>query len=138
MANVSSLFSSAVNVAVVQIVNADASGLKTVFTAGANGSKVTGLFAASDDSSARIVEIGITRSGTFYALGAITVAITAGTDGSTAAVNMLDVTKIPGLPIDNDSQRYIFLKSGDTLQAKSLSTVTSAKTIHLVATGVDF
>lgn len=121
-----------------QIVPADTSTLKTLVTAGASGSKVTSIMAASDDSSARIVAYGITRGGTFYQIGAVSVAITSGTDGATAATNLLSVSQVAGLPIDADGQRYLLLQSGDTLQVKTTTTVTSAKTVHLVATYGDF
>lgn len=117
----------------VQIANADASGLKTVATGATLGSKVVALFAASDDTTARDVTFGVTKSGTFYPLGTKTVPITAGTVAGTPAVNLFDPSIVPGLPVDNDGQPYLFLETGDTLQAKSLTTVTSAKLISLTA-----
>jgi hypothetical protein len=44
----------------------------------------------------------------------------------------------PGLPVDNDGNPFILLVSGDTLQAKSLTTVTSGKLISLTAIYGDF
>jgi hypothetical protein len=117
----------------VQIANGDASGLKTVVTGAAAGSKVVALIAASDDTSARDVTFGVTKSATFYPLASKTIPITAGTIAATPPVNLLDPSIIPGLPVDNDGQPYIFLETGDTLQAKSLTTVTSGKLISLTA-----
>jgi len=125
-------------IGVVQIVNADASNQKTVITAGASGSKVTSLIAASDDTSSRVVQISVTRSSTAYVLGSVSIPAASGTDGSTASVNLLGTTLLPGLPVDNDGQQYIFLQNGDTLTAKALSTVTSGKTIHLTSNYGDF
>lgn len=116
----------------ITIVNADASGQKVVCTAGANGSKVIGLTACSDDTSNRILQIVIKRSATSILIGSATVTTLAGTDGGTTPVkNLLNSVDIPGLPVDNDGQRYIFLESGDTLEVKSTTTVTAAKTISL-------
>jgi hypothetical protein len=116
-----------------QIVNADASNKKTVVTAGANGSKLTALTACSDDTSARIVQVIVTRSATDYILASVPVPAGSGTDGSAAAVNLLNATILPGLSIDNDGQRYLFLESGDTLAVKATTTVTAAKTVAIAA-----
>lgn len=122
------------NVSVVRIANADTTTLKTLVTAAANGTKVVGITLTSDDTSARDVTIGITRSAVFYPLGTVTVPITAGTIAATAGVNALDRdTKIPGLPVDSDGNPFLHLASGDTLQIKALVTVTSAKFINAVA-----
>jgi hypothetical protein len=117
----------------VQIVNGDASNLKTLVTAGSSGSKVVSIMAQTDETSARDLTLGITRSATFYPIGTVTVAIGSGNSGTVAAVNLLTTTWLPGLPLDSDGQPYIFLLSGDTLQVKSLTTVTNAKTITLSA-----
>lgn len=126
---------------VVQIVNADASNSKTIITAGANGSKVVSVVVASDDTSARILQLSVTRSATVYIIGSYSVPAASGTDGTTAAVDLLKggpSTLIPGLPVDNSGQRYLFLQSGDTLTVKSTTTVTSGKTIHLTSVYGDF
>jgi len=122
----------------VQIVNADASNQKSVLAAGASGTKVTGLLVSSDDTSARVLQISILRSAVNYVLGSVSVPAASGTDGSTPALDLLKSTLIPGLPVDNDGQHYLLMESGDTLQVKSLATVTSAKTIHVAAIGAEF
>lgn len=122
----------------VQVLPADTSSLKTIVTAGSSGSKVVALIAASDDTSARDVEFGITNGGTFYPLGTKTIPITAGTVAGAPSVNLLDPSIIPGLPVDNDGNPYLLLVSGDTLQAKTLTTVTTAKAVSLTAVYGDF
>jgi hypothetical protein len=117
----------------VQILNADASNLKTVVSAGASGSKVCSLSAASDDTSQRLLQVYITRSGTSYLVVETAVPAASGSDGSTPAVNLINSTILPGLPVDNDGVRYLFLQSGDTLQVKSTTTVTSGKIVHLAS-----
>jgi hypothetical protein len=113
----------------ITIVNADASNQKTACTAGSNGTKVTALFATSDDTSNRVIKVSLTRSATSYLMAAFTVTTLAGTDGSTDTVNLLDPASWPGLPIDNDGQAYLLLESGDTLTVASTTTVTSGKTV---------
>jgi hypothetical protein len=123
----------------VQILPADTTTLKTLYTGGANGSKIVAVFASSTDTSTRDVQIGVTRSGTFFPLCTITVAITAGTVAGTSPASLLSSSAIPSLPVDNDGQTYILLSdSTDLLQVKALTTVTGAKEIDITAIGADF
>jgi hypothetical protein len=124
----------------VQILPADASALKTITTGGANGTKITSIIATSSDTSARNVTWGTTTGGVFFPLGTVQVPITAGqVDLTNVAVNLLDISKTPGLPIDADGNPYILLSSAsETLQIKSLTTVTAAKEIDVTAFGADF
>jgi len=120
----------------VQIVNADGTTKKTVVTAGADGIKVVALNVSSDDTSNRTLQVFITRSVTSYLIGSAVITTLAGTDGSTLPIDMLAL--IPGLPVDNDGQRYLFLESGDTLQVAVTGAVTAAKTVHVAADAANF
>lgn len=123
----------------VQILPADTTTLKTLYTGGTNGSKITGLIGTSSDTTARDVTWGITVSSVFYPMGTITIPVTAGQVNSVPAVNLLDLTKTPGLPLDSDGNPYIFLASASyALQVKSLTTVTTAKELDFNAIGADW
>lgn len=184
--------------------------------AGANGSKITGLIATSNDTSARVVQVAVARgetvttpvaspglvnwtnhalvagdqfmitggtlptgltagvtywviaagltanvfevatsaggsainftgssSGTqtgfsIRLIGAASVAIAAGTDGTTAAANLLAAALMPGLAVDNDGQPYVSLESGDYLAVSAAATVTANKLISVVGYGGNF
>ncbi len=123
-----------------QIANADASGQKTVVTAGASGSKLTALYASSTDTSARVIAISIVRSATTYLLASPTVALRAGDTADTPAVDLLNSTVFPAglLSTDNDGQKYLFLESGDTLVVNAQTTVTSGKIVSVHADYSDF
>ena len=118
--------------------SADTTTAKTIATAGANGSKVVGIQICSDDTSARAIQFGITRSATFILLGTINLPIAAGTDGAVPAVNGFNPSYMPGLPVDSDGERYIFMESGDTLQAKMVVSITAAKTVSVSVVQGDF
>lgn len=123
----------------VQIVNADGTNLKTISTGAANGTKITAVMVATDDTGARDLQVGITRVGpVFYPLGTKTIPIGSGTTAAAAGVNLLDPAIIPGLPIDSDGQPYLFLENGQSLQAKVLVAVTAAKTMSINAVAADF
>lgn len=117
---------------------ADTTTAKTVVTAGANGSKVTSLMLAGNDTAAKDIQWGVTRSATFYPYGTITVPITAGTIAATPGVDAFASATSPGLPLDSDGQPYLLLESGDTLDIKALVTLTAAKTIYAKSTFGNF
>jgi hypothetical protein len=125
-------------VGVVQILPADTTTAKTLVTAGSSGTKVVSLTATSTDSTARVITVSLVRSATAYVLTTVTVPITAGTDGTTPSVNLLNTSIFPGLPVDNDGQPYLFLQSGDTLTVASTVTVTAAKAISFTSVVGDF
>ena len=127
------------NRGLVQIANGDGQNQKTIYTGGANGSKIVGLIAVSSDTSARDVQISITSGGTSYPVGTVSVPSGSGNSSAASSVNMFNTTAIPGIPIDSDGNPYLFLASAsDTLTASALSTVTSGKLITLVAITADF
>ena len=114
-------------------VNADAANTKkTIATAGASGSKVVAITISSTDSAVRVAQFWLTRAAVSYLITSVTVAVQAGSDGST--VNPIPLTAIQSsLPVDNDGQRYFFLESGDTLQVSFTTQVTTAKEIDVLA-----
>ena len=118
--------------------NADGTTKKTIFTAGANGSKVVAILAGSTDTAARTAQLWLTRSAVSYLLGTVVVAIGAGSDGTARTANLMPSTLMDGLPLDNDGQRYLYLESGDTLQVGFTVAVTAAKQIDINAIGADF
>ena len=109
----------------------------TLCTAGANGTKVIGINITSDDGTAsHVVRLYITRSAVAYAIGAMTVAISAGFVVATAGVDGL--AAVAGLPVDNDGQAYLFLVSGDTLTAQFSTAMTASKKIYFNTIHGDF
>ena len=121
----------------------DAAGTyKTVYTAGANGSKVTAINVTTDDGSAtHVMTLVLTRSATDYVIGSYTLPVNSGTDGSAASVDMIKGgpnSLITGLPSDNDGQTYLFMESGDTLRLTFATALTSTKRIGVVTIGADF
>ncbi len=120
-------------------VNADSADTKkTVVTAGSNGSKVTALIATSSDTSDRLAQVWITRSATSYLLATVNVPDLSGFGAADPTVNLLNSTSLPGLPVDNDGQSYLFLESGDTLQVSFTTQVTAAKTVYVTSCFANF
>lgn len=110
---------------------------QTIVTGATNGTKVVGLVATSTDASARVVTVAVDNATTQFILGATSVPANAGTDGTTAAVDLFGSTLNPGLPVDNDGQHYILLPAPSptfTLKVK----VASGTSVQVVAIFGDF
>lgn len=123
----------------VQIANADAQTQKTVYTGGANGSKIHGLIFVSTDTSNRDVQISITNGGTSFPIGTVSVVAGAGNASGTPSVNGFNTVNLVGLPVDSDGNPEILLLSAsDTLTISALTTVTSGKLITATCFGADF
>lgn len=126
----------------------DAAGTyKTIYTGGANGSKIKGVFVTSNDGSAsHLVTVQISTSSSAHCspqsncLGgaAVTVASNSGFANATAAVNFMSATVWPGLPLDSDGNTYFYLKSGDTLEATYATALTSSTQLAVTVIGEDF
>ena len=106
----------------------------TLLTGGTNGSKVVSLTAASTNGGAIVVSVAVVRSAVSYTLGTFSVPANSGTDGATAAFNILGSTLISGLPVDNDGQLYLFLAtSADSVTLTPTTTVSAGKNINFTA-----
>ncbi len=107
---------------------------KDLFVAGSNGSRVAGISVCSTDTSDRDFHLYYYDGSTAYLIGTLTVPLGAGNTGTVAAINFLSLANIPALNPDGS----ITLKTGEKLQAANVVTVTSAKTVTIVAFGGDY
>jgi hypothetical protein len=121
---------------VAQILPADTTAQKTIITAGASGNKVVSLFASSNDTALVNLAVSLVRSATTYLMATTQLPISAGFTQGVPPVDLLAL--IGGLPLDQDSQKYLFLESGDTLVVNALATITAAKTVSIHADHAEF
>src|SRR3990167_9469423 len=89
----------------VTFVNADGTALKTLITAGANGTKVMAINANKFDGTARFLELYWSNGVTDFLIAEISLPIMAGLTTNNA-VDLLSGTKIPALEIDNNGNRF--------------------------------
>lgn len=127
----------AVNFGIGQIANADTTTLKTIWTAGANGSLLQALGLSSTDTSDRTINFYVTRSGTDYLICTITATANAGNSATIAAIDVLRHAMWPWCMYDAAGNRQLRLKSGDVLKFASTATITAAKLITCYADGED-
>jgi len=121
---------------IVSLALTNATTEQALFTAAA-AEKVVAVIVTSSEAGAIIVKLSYTRGGTAYFMTAASVAAGSGINGTAATTDLLASTLIPGLPIDNDGQRYFFLQSGDVLNATAV-TAHSSSTIHVTVIYADF
>ena len=112
----------------------------TVYSGGANGSKISALMAISIGTTASFdVQWGVSSGGTFYMHGTEVIAAGAGSTDSLPSVNLMSNTNVP-LAIDSDGNPYLFLPSSAySLQAKTpatSSTWTTGSAINIIAPAV--
>ena len=121
----------------VQITNANNLTAQTLYTCGANGSKIIGMWATSTDTTARDVQISILNTST-YNMVTILVPINAGSVDTTPAVNLMSLANMPGLPLDSDGNPFFYCASGDVIQAGMVVQLTAAKFMNVFAVVADF
>jgi hypothetical protein len=108
---------------------------KTLYTAGANGSRCYMIWASTNDSVAHPVTITITNAATLYTANTVNVPSGAGGSAGVPSVNLM----WSALPIDQYGNFYIQIVSGDTLQAYfSTAFVSGGSVVAVVATCWDY
>jgi len=121
----------------VQITNANNVTAQTLYTCGANGSKIIGMWATQTDTSAHDVIISILNTST-YNLVNILVPINAGSVDTTPASNLMSLAAMPGLPLDSDGNPFFYCASGDVIQAAVNVQLTAGKFMNVFAVVADF
>ena len=112
---------------------------KTLYTAGANGSKCFAMWTNNNDGSAtHLITVQIINTAVKYGGIALTSVESAGYANATAAQALMTATLWPGLPLDSDGNPYILLASGDTIQATYATSLTAADWINIVTICSDF
>ena len=112
----------------------------TIETAGTYGTRVISLTATTNDTAAVNVFVYILRGGsTVIPLGLVNVPVSSGnTFAARFAVDFLNGTNIPGLPLDNTGRQYIPLLGGDVLRATTLTALTGGASIFIQSSGLDY
>jgi len=120
------------------IANADGTTVKDLISAGADDTKVVAIAITSDDTAAVDVKIIYNDGTNDDVIGIVNVPITSGMAASKPAVNAMNTTDMPFLPKDNAGNTYLTIKTGHKLRVQALATVTSGKTVKVVALAEDF
>lgn len=112
---------------------------KTLYTAGANGSRCYGMWMTNNDASAtHLITVQIVNGGVKYGGTALTTVSSAGFVSGTSAQSLMTSSVWPGLPIDQYGNPYLQLASGDTLQATFATALTATDLINIVVSCSDY
>ena len=112
---------------------------KTLYTAGANGSRCYGMLLNSNDTSTtHLVTVQIVNTAVKYGGAALTAGLSAGFANGSAAQPIMSSSVWPGLPADQYGNPYLQLISGDTVQATFATTLTTSASINLYVVCNDF
>lgn len=122
----------------VQILPADTTSLKTIYTAAANGSVVSSILMSSTDTTSRDVQFYVTIGGTDYLLATVSCLLNSGFTNAVPLISVLDHANFATQLVDSHGNRCLYLASGSVLKAKVLVAVTAAKAISLFAQAGDF
>ena len=131
-ANTNPIFIKSFNNKGVVIQNAEGTELQTIFTAGTDGSRVITISVIHNDSGTVVVDLYYNDGNTDYLLGSLSISTGSGNK------SLLNKTTFEFLRIDNNSNPYIQLKSGESLKAALQSAITSGKKCTIVVYGGDY
>lgn len=120
----------------IQIVNADGTNYKTLFTGGASGSRVElGSVVNSDAANAYVLKLAIKIGSTDFPIGEVLVAAGSGSNGSTKAVSLLNTNDLPFL-LNNEG--VIYLQASAELRVGAKTTVSGSNTLTVMVNGGDY
>lgn len=129
-------FVSTVRTSPAILANADALAFKTLFAAGASGSRVEiASITNGDAASAYVVQVAIRSGSADYVIGEVPVPAGAGTNGTAKAVSLLDAAHLPALA---GTLGTLYLGAGAELRVRAKTVVAGANALHLVAHGGDY
>lgn len=127
-------FVSTIRTPAANIAAGDGTGFKTLMVAGASGSRVEAVLVTnSDPANAYMLQVAIKVGVTDYPIGEVSAPAGAGTNGSTAGVNLLG-----GFPALSTNSGELYLAAGAELRVRSKTTVSGANVVSLVAQGGDY
>ena len=122
----------------VALTSANTTAWAAVYTGPPNDGIVKGLSCVCDDTAAVNLRIGIDVGGTVYQIATVNIPIASGTNGTAAAIDLLNAAALPFLPVDRNGKRILPLKSGNILKVAALATMTSGKTLTVTALAEEY
>ena len=105
---------------------------KTLYTAGSNGTKVSGLWSNTNDASAaHLVTCQRFVSTTAMGGDAANVPVSSGSTAAALVVNLMSQTVWLGLPVDGNQNAFFYLNAGDTLQCTFATAITGTDVLSI-------
>lgn len=121
------IFVGVINTEVQEFDNADGTTAKTIFTAGASGSRVDAIVLCTDDTAAKFAHIAVVRGGVTYKIARVTLNYGAAITSTNILANIAGI-----------GQLGLVLESGDTLTLGYEAALTAGKVSQVLVLGGDF
>ena len=122
------------NLGLTKFTNGDGTSTKTIFTAGANGSRILSMCVTSNDLSSRQVQLAIVRGGVSYKLSAPTIPAAAA-ETPVVNLNLLDPSWFGWL---DANEPHLMVPAGVTFEVTPLVAVSSGKEISVMVFAGDY
>lgn len=123
----------------VQIVNADGTTLKTLYTAGSNGSTINSIMVTSTDTTNHDIHLYINNGSTDFLIGTYQILANAGNTNAIVSVDILKHAQNLAYAFDAMGNKTINLQANYVLKVGlRTSSVTSAKALSFVCYAGDF
>jgi hypothetical protein len=132
------IFLQALRDSFLQLTNATGTTVTTIFTAGAQGTKVENIIVFNSDVTIRNLAFYFVSSSTNYLLGTLAIPASAGSSSSIPAVSVLESTQMVGLAHDPFGNSYLYVAPGNGLAVATTTTITSPNFINITCSGGDF
>jgi len=127
---------------VVQFTSSDVAGTyKTLFTAGANGSRCNGMYSTTSDTTNHLLTLQVQNSGIKYGGTAWNAGtLLAGYSNGVATVGPLlqNNNIIWPLPLDADGNAWFYMNNGDSLVVTFATAITAATKVNVVVFCMDY
>ena len=139
--NYTPIFPTTVVNGVVQVLPADTTALKTIYTAATNGSRVESIICTNTATVAdSVVQLWAVIGGTNYLIGSVTVPLTAGNVATVPSVNLMSYLGNFGSTLNRDANgnTYLYLATGTVLKIAVTVTMATGKTLTCFVQGGDF
>ncbi len=112
---------------------------KTLYTAGANGSRCYSMVTTNTDTTAvHTLTIQVVNSTTKYGGASIVTVSNSGFTGTAPPQAIISPSVWPGLPVDQYGNSYVQMVSGDTLQATFSTALGTGSLINAYVSCSDF
>ncbi|NJO65016.1 MAG: hypothetical protein HC836_44975 [Richelia sp. RM2_1_2] len=138
-ANTVPIFTDSSRWSLTEFVAADTTALKTLFTAGADGSLITAIIVATQETVANDIIFYANLGGAIDApIGYLEVPIGAGTNGTTQVASALTDSVLTWPAHDNNDNPVIQLPSNFVLKANMRTTVGGSDKVFVTVVAEDF
>jgi hypothetical protein len=135
------IFPVTINNTSVQILPADTTTLKTIYTGATNGSRLENILVTNTDTAAAsVVQVYAVISATNHLLGTVNVPISSGNLIAVPSVNLLSYSGNLGNLLNRDANgnTYLYVASGTIIKVAVTVAVNAGKILDFFAQGGDF